>query len=238
MRPGTQVRALLDDSCRLDRESGVSVARRQNPFSGEAGCGAAGRGRRIRDHCRSDRHFPCLCSNSQPTTGRSPAAPGRIPAATDEAIHLQGPIALGVTPYTTGTVMVGEADIPAGARVLIGLGGASRDRQRPRAGRGAGPLGTCEAKAGAGVRRHGSEQRLPSWWRHGRALCVPRIGCNSACPASHRALARNAQWESRCTEAGATHLPGAPVSVAYRCDQSLAGRPSWFVAPSRRPKNR
>lgn len=123
--------------------------------------------------------------------------------------------------------MVGEPTNPPGCASSSAWEGACRERQRPRAGRGAGPLGTCEAKAGAGVRRHDSEQHVLSWWRRGR------VGCNSACPTSHRVLARNVQWESRCPEAGAIRLVGcaAPVWVAYRCDQGLAGRPSWFVTP-------
>lgn len=56
--------------------------------------------------------------------------PARIPGVVEEALRLEGPIALGVTRYTTDTVTIKENLIPSGARVLLSLGAADRDLDR------------------------------------------------------------------------------------------------------------
>jgi cytochrome P450 len=56
--------------------------------------------------------------------------PARIPGVVEEALRLEGPIALGVTRYTTTTVTIKENLIPSGARVLLSLGAADRDPDR------------------------------------------------------------------------------------------------------------
>ena len=64
----------------------------------------------------------------------------RIPGVVETALRLQGPVALGVTRYTTDTVTIEENLIPSGARVLLSLGAADRapDRQPHEASTGPG----------------------------------------------------------------------------------------------------
>ncbi|MFJ6895155.1 cytochrome P450 [Streptomyces hokutonensis] len=53
-----------------------------------------------------------------------------LPNAVDELIRYCGPVAVGVTRYTSQTVTVAGTSIPPGARVILGLGAANRDATR------------------------------------------------------------------------------------------------------------
>ncbi|WP_331752179.1 cytochrome P450 [Streptomyces chartreusis] len=56
--------------------------------------------------------------------------PSLIPRAVDEIARLHGPVALGVTRYSTADITISGTRIPAGQRVLLSLGAADRDPAR------------------------------------------------------------------------------------------------------------
>ncbi|MFE9769483.1 cytochrome P450 [Streptomyces sp. NPDC005808] len=56
--------------------------------------------------------------------------PSLIPGAVDELVRLDGPVALGVTRYTTTDIIISGTRIPAGQRVLLSLGAGDRDPDR------------------------------------------------------------------------------------------------------------
>ncbi|MEJ8640121.1 cytochrome P450 [Streptomyces sp. MS2.AVA.5] len=56
--------------------------------------------------------------------------PSLVPAAVDEVARLEGPVALGVTRYTSADLTIAGTRIPAGQRVLLSLGAADRDPHR------------------------------------------------------------------------------------------------------------
>ncbi|MEV6781212.1 cytochrome P450 [Streptomyces sp. NPDC051098] len=56
--------------------------------------------------------------------------PSLVPAAVNEVARLEGPVALGVTRYTSADVTIAGTRIPAGQRVLLSLGAADRDPHR------------------------------------------------------------------------------------------------------------
>ncbi|MET9669649.1 cytochrome P450 [Streptomyces sp. NPDC006475] len=56
--------------------------------------------------------------------------PSLVPAAVNEAARLEGPVALGVTRYTSTDITIADTRIPAGQRVLLSLGAADRDPHR------------------------------------------------------------------------------------------------------------
>ncbi|NUK27806.1 cytochrome P450 [Streptomyces lunaelactis] len=56
--------------------------------------------------------------------------PSLVPAAIDEIARMEGPVAFGVTRYTTTDITIAGTGIPAGQRVLLSLGAADRDPDR------------------------------------------------------------------------------------------------------------
>ncbi|MEV5646274.1 cytochrome P450 [Streptomyces flaveolus] len=56
--------------------------------------------------------------------------PERLPDAVDELVRHTGPVALGVTRYTREPVTIASTSIPAGERIILGLGAANHDPGR------------------------------------------------------------------------------------------------------------
>jgi cytochrome P450 len=56
--------------------------------------------------------------------------PGLMPQAVEEMLRYDGPLAIGVTRYTTCPVTIAGVRIPAGERVVLGLGAANHDPGR------------------------------------------------------------------------------------------------------------
>ncbi|WP_328863249.1 cytochrome P450 [Streptomyces sp. NBC_00306] len=56
--------------------------------------------------------------------------PSLVAAAVNEVARLEGPVAFGVTRYTSADVTIAGTRIPAGQRVLLSLGAADRDPRR------------------------------------------------------------------------------------------------------------
>ena len=68
---------------------------------------------------------------SQPTRYRELVRdPSLVLAAVTEAARLEGPVALGISRYTSADVTIAGTRIPAGHRVLLSLGAADRDPKR------------------------------------------------------------------------------------------------------------
>jgi len=56
--------------------------------------------------------------------------PELIPGAVEELLRYDGPLPIGVTRYTTSTITIADTQIPAGERVILGLGAANHDPDR------------------------------------------------------------------------------------------------------------
>lgn len=58
------------------------------------------------------------------------ADPSRLPAAIDELLRLESPVAMATMRFTTAPVRIGEVELPAGEFVLLSIGAANRDPAR------------------------------------------------------------------------------------------------------------
>jgi cytochrome P450 len=56
--------------------------------------------------------------------------PDLMPGAVEELLRYDGPLAIGVTRYTTSEVTIAGTQIPAGERVILGFGAANHDPDR------------------------------------------------------------------------------------------------------------
>lgn len=56
--------------------------------------------------------------------------PELMPQAVEELLRYDGPLAIGVTRYTTSPITIAGTQIPAGERVVLGLGAANHDPDR------------------------------------------------------------------------------------------------------------